>query len=319
MINNVNLLDRIIQSCEIRPSDTVLELGAGNGAITSRLMAIAKKVYICENDSTLAKESLNRASMEGYTNVELVEGEAMSSKFPQFDVCVSNLPFSLSAPILFKLIRHRPLWRSSLMIVQREFADSLIADPGERNYSRLSLNSSVFVRTERVHRINGGCFYPVPPVESSLIRLTPRNPPPTFDFDEFNQLTRTAFLEKRKTLKTVFKRPSVLKMLEHNYKEYCSFNSIPTSVQPFPQYLLGVIESIGLADVPSKYVSPERMEALLDSLHRAGIYFANIGLKGTEAVMDIQNDDVHEFIPEESYQTSEPQHPDEQLEIPVVS
>jgi 18S rRNA (adenine1779-N6/adenine1780-N6)-dimethyltransferase len=275
MITNEDLLSRIVESSGIRTSDTVLELGSGSGALTMRLIPISRKVVVCESDPVLSKETIKRVESEEYTNIELLRGGALSVAFPRFDVCVSNLPYSLSAPILFKLIRHRPLWRSSLLILQREFTDALIADPGERNYSRLSMNASVFVRSERIHRINGGCFYPVPPVESALVRLTPRNPPPIFDFDEFNELTRVAFIEKRKALKTVFSRPSVLASLELKYKEFCSFHRISTSPISFPKYLQEIIESVGLAEYPAKALPAEAMEALLLALHEKGIYFTS--------------------------------------------
>lgn len=261
----------------MRPSDTVLELGSGSGAVTSRLLPVARKVYVSESDAMLSHETLARAEGEGYTNIKGLSGDALTCDWPQFDVCISNLPFSMSVPILFRLIRHRPLWRSVVMILQREFADALIAEPGERNYSRLSMNASVFVRSERVHRINGACFYPVPPVESAVVRLTPRVPPPQFDFAEFNALTKIAFIEKRRGLKTLFKRPFVQKMLETNYKKYCSFHRIATSPVPFPEYLKGVIESTGLADVPVKQLPPEAMEELLSRLNESGIFFSSIG------------------------------------------
>lgn len=144
MISDIHLLDKIIESSGIRSTDTVLELGSGYGALTSRLVGIARKVVTCELDPTLAQETVKRVLGEGFANLEMLEGDALQVPFPRFDVCVSNLPYALSAPVLFRLIQHRPLWRSLTMITQREFADALVADPGERNFSRLSLNASVF-------------------------------------------------------------------------------------------------------------------------------------------------------------------------------
>ena len=277
LITNEDLLDKIVASAGVRASDTVLELGSGSGAVTSRLLAVARKVYYSESDAMLAHETLKRAEGEGYTNIDQLKGDCLVDPWPRFDVCVSNLPFSMSAPVLFRLIRHRPLWRTAVVILQREFVDALISEPGERNYSRLSLNASVFVRSERVHRINGACFYPVPPVESAVVRLTPRNPPPKFDFAEFNELTKLAFIEKKRALKTVFGRPFVQKLLETNYKTYCSFHRIATSPVSFPEYLKRVVESTGLHNCPVKHLPPEAMETLLSRMHEAGIYLTSIG------------------------------------------
>jgi 18S rRNA (adenine1779-N6/adenine1780-N6)-dimethyltransferase len=313
VITNEDLLDKIVAAAGVRPSDAVLELGSGSGAVTSRLLAVARRVFYSESDAMLSHETLKRAEGEEYTNIEQLKGDALAVPWPSFDVCVSNLPFSMSAPVLFRLIRHRPLWRSAVLIVQREFADALIAEPGERNYSRLSMNASVFVRSERVHRINGACFFPVPPVESAVVRLSPRNPPPQFDFNEFNELTKIAFIEKKRALKTVFSRPFVQKMLETNYKTYCSFHQIPTSHISFPIYLRSALDSTGLQDCPVKQLPPEAMEHVLSVLHASGIYFTSIGsskrlvsgfstaleqnIVGASQVESVVQDDKTEYIP----------------------
>ncbi len=125
-------------------------------------------------------------------------------------------------------------------------------------------------------RINGGCFYPVPPVESALINIFPRNPPPVFDFSEFNSLTKMCFCEKRRTLKNVFTRPAIQKQLELNYKMHCSFQRIPASTLPFPKYLEGILVKSGLADYPAKYLRPTDMERLLEAFHGEGIFFAKV-------------------------------------------
>ncbi len=277
IITNEDLVDRIINALSARSTDTVLELGSGSGSITSRLLPIARSVVSNENDPVLSNETRMRAEAQGFTNLSIMEGEAQSVPFPRFDVCFSNLPYSLSAPILFKLISHRPLWRSAVLILQREFTDALLAEAGERNYSRLSMNASVFVRTERLHRINGACFYPVPPVESALVRLNPRNPPPVFDLTEFNAMTKIAFIEKKRALKSVFSRPFVELTLERSYKNFCSFHRIPTSPMPFPKYILSVLVDSGLADYPVKHLTAEAMEHLLTCFHERGIFFSSIG------------------------------------------
>lgn len=236
-----------------------------------------RAVIANDSDDTLLHETVSRVQAAGYTNLDMINGDALNTRFPRFDVCFSNLPFSVSAPILFKLIAHRPMWRSAVLILQREFTDALLAEAGERNYSRLSMNASIFVRTERIQRINGACFYPVPPVESALVRLTPRNPPPVFDLLEFNSMTKIAFIEKKRALKAVFSRPFVELTLERNYKNYCSFHRIPTSTLPFPKYLQSALADSGLADYPAKHLTPEAMEYLLNFFHERGIFFSSLG------------------------------------------
>jgi 18S rRNA (adenine1779-N6/adenine1780-N6)-dimethyltransferase len=276
MITNKDLIDKVVDAANIKSTDTILELGSGFGTVTSRLVSVARKVLISESDANLAEESLKKFTAEGFTNVQYLSGGALEAIFPRFDICISHLPYSLSAPIIFKLIKHRPLWRTCVMFVQREFADALIADPGERNYTRLSMNTSIFFRTERITRVNGACFYPVPPIESALVRLTPRVPPPRFDFDEFNSLVKTVFIEKKRNLKYIFSRPSVEKQLEVNYKNFCSFYRFATNPMGFQKYLMSAIDDAGLSNYCAKQLPPEAMEHLLNLLHNRGIYFVNM-------------------------------------------
>ena len=273
MIANEHLIDKIIEAGEIRPSDTVLELGCGTGTLTSRLVPIARKVYVCESDENLAEETLARVRGEGYRNIEYISGDALLAQFPQFDVCVSNLPFSLSVPILFKLIQHRLRWRTSVLVFQREFTDALIADPGERNYSRLSMNVSMFLRSERLLRINGAMFFPAVHVESALVRVVPRVPFPLFEFSEFDKLVQICFFEKKRSIQNVFNRPDIMRQLEANYKVWCAKNGKVFDIRPFPEFFNSVLKSSNLENACARKLTPEAMEHLLLNFHGAGIFF----------------------------------------------
>jgi len=275
-ITNENLLDKIVDTARIRSSDTVLELGASTGSLTCKLLPLAHRVISMESERSFLNESEKRCRDLGYSNVQHIHGDALRWDFPRFEVCVSNLPFGLSAPMLVKLVKHRPLWRSCVMVLQREFVDALIADPGERNYSRLSMNMSMFFRTERITRINGASFYPVSNVEASLVRLHPRNPPPCIDFEEWNALVRTCFIEKKTNLRRNFSRPSVQKLLEANYKNCCSYYEEPTSPIPFSKYLESALVDSGLSQYCVKQLPPDAMEHLLELLHSRGIYFTSM-------------------------------------------
>jgi|LauGreDrversion4_2_1035121.scaffolds.fasta_scaffold08960_4 18S rRNA (adenine1779-N6/adenine1780-N6)-dimethyltransferase len=313
MIQDDHLVEKVIDSLRIRSTDTVLELGGGNGSITSRLLPISKDVISIENDARFMNENMKRCRDLGFSSVRHIQCDALKMEYPRFDVCVSNLPFSLSAPLLIKLVKHRPLWRSCVLIVQREFADALIADPGERNYSRLSMNMSLFFRTERVARINGASFYPVTPVEAALIRLDPRNPPPAFDFDEWNAVVKACFIEKKTNLRRAFTRPSMVKLLEVNYKSFCSFHQHPTSPLPFSQYLQAAITDSGLSHYCAKQLPPDAIEHLLETLHLRGIYFTTLPSRVDKQLVGMTTPTIPETVV--------PEIPTlvDQFAIPVVS
>ncbi|TEB18283.1 hypothetical protein C9890_0415, partial [Perkinsus sp. BL_2016] len=172
------------------------------------------------------------------------------------------------------------------------------------------MNAALFVRSERVHRINGACFYPVPPIESALVRLTPRNPPPMFNFAEFSAMTKIAFIEKKRGLKTVFSRPFVERTLEAHYKQFCSYHRIPTSTLAFPKYLQSALTDSGLAEYPAKHLAPEAMEHLLGLFHERGIFFTNIGASPSLTKIGNESEIGEELLfPIQSVQASPSQPP----------
>ena len=109
---------------------------------------------------------------------------------------------------------------------QREFAMRLVAKPGDSTYGRLSANVQLLAKVDHIMKVGKNNFRPPPKVESSVVRLEPRQPPPPIDFDEWDGLLRILFLRKNKTVAANFKTDSVLSMLEHNYKTWCSLRGL---------------------------------------------------------------------------------------------
>lgn len=111
---------------------------------------------------------------------------------------------------------------------QREFALRLVARPGDELYCRLSVNVQLYAKVDHVMKVGKNNFRPPPQVESSVVRLEPKNPPPPVDPKEFDGLLRILFVRKHKTLAANFKQTTVLSMLEQNYKTYCSAHEMVT-------------------------------------------------------------------------------------------
>lgn len=108
---------------------------------------------------------------------------------------------------------------------QREFAMRLIARPKDSLFCRLSINTQLLAHTSHVVKVGKNCFKPPPKVESSVIRLDPRNPPPPVHFLEWDGLIRLAFSRKNKTLSAIFRQKSVLELLEKNYKTFLALRN----------------------------------------------------------------------------------------------
>ncbi|MHB8606144.1 MAG: rRNA adenine N-6-methyltransferase family protein, partial [Thermoplasmatota archaeon] len=123
-LRDTRVADRAVAFADVRASDVVLEIGPGKGVLTRPLAAVAARVVAIELDKTLAASL--RAELPA--NVELIEGDAVKVEWPRFDLCVSNLPYQVSSPVLFKLLE-TPGWRAAVLMVQREFAERLVAKP----------------------------------------------------------------------------------------------------------------------------------------------------------------------------------------------
>lgn len=108
---------------------------------------------------------------------------------------------------------------------QREFAERLVAKPGDKLYCRLSINTQLLARVDMLMKVGKNNFRPPPKVESNVVRIEPRNPPPPINYQEWDGLTRIGFVRKNKTLSAAFKQTAVMTMLEKNYKLHCSLNN----------------------------------------------------------------------------------------------
>lgn len=114
----------------------------------------------------------------------------MKVDLPYFDVCVANIPYQISSPLTFKLLAHQPPYRCAVLMYQREFALRLVAKPGSNLFCRLSLNAQLLAKVDHLMKISKNSFRPPPKVESSIIRIEPKNPAPPVNFEEWDGMVR---------------------------------------------------------------------------------------------------------------------------------
>ena len=226
ILKNPLVVTSMVEKAAIKPTDVVLEVGPGTGNLTVKLLAVAKKVIAFEIDPRLAAELQKRVQSLGLSGkLELVIGDVLKvPNLPFFDVCVANLPYQISSPFVFRLLLHRPFFRSAVLMFQREFAERLVAKPGSKLYCRLSVNVQLLAKVANLIRVGKGNFRPPPKVDSSVIRLEPINPPPPISFREWDALLRICFSRKNKTLKAAFHNKSVLQMLEKNQRTHMALS-----------------------------------------------------------------------------------------------
>ncbi len=196
---------REIDYLQISRTDTVLEVGPGLGVLTSRLVPEADKVIAIELDHDIASYVRRE-----FKTVELIESDALDAKWPIFDRFISNIPYSISSPLIFKLLDHE--FKMAVIMVQKEFADRMVAKADTDDYSRLSVSVYYRAKAEMMEKVGRHCFWPEPEVDSAVIRLTPR-PPPFKVKDErlFHKLVEVLFLQRRKKISTILRSKGYVK------------------------------------------------------------------------------------------------------------
>jgi 16S rRNA (adenine1518-N6/adenine1519-N6)-dimethyltransferase len=197
-----NIAELEIKQADIKNDDIVLEIGPGKGILTKILAEKAKKVIAIEIDESLI-DKLKKILPE---NVDLIHDDALKFDFdelPKFNKIVSNLPFKISSPITFKFLEYD--FELAVLIYQKEFAERLIASPGTKNYSRLSVSIYYKSICSLIRTIPKSCFKPQPSVDSSLIKIIPRESPPFEVINEkfFFNLTKNLFNYRRKKIKNI--------------------------------------------------------------------------------------------------------------------
>ena len=197
------ILKRIIEYGRLDSNDTVLEIGAGYGNLTAELAEKAGKVIAIEIDPELA------ISISRWKNVDVITGDAIKIEFPQFNKVISNLPYSISSPITFKLLRCK--FEFGILMYQHEFAKRMVALPGNKDYSRLSIAVQYFADVELLEVVPPGAFSKLPEVNSAIVKLTPRPPPYKVD-DEgfFMKFIAAVFSQRRKKLRNAIMNNATL-------------------------------------------------------------------------------------------------------------
>lgn len=299
ILKNPLVITTMLEKAALRATDVVLEIGPGTGNMTVRMLERAKKVIACEIDTRLAAELQKRVQATPLQpKLQVLIGDFLKAELPFFDLCIANVPYQISSPLIFKLLLHRPLFRCAVLMFQREFAQRLVAKPGDKLYCRLSINTQLLARVDMLMKVGKNNFKPPPKVESSVVRLEPKNPPPPVNFTEWDGLTRIAFLRKNKTLAATFKVNSVIEMLEKNYKLYRSlrnevdydpifnififaFNALFTYIYiqeieenfNMQEKVMGILEEQGMSTNRARSMDIDEFMRLLLAFNSAGIHF----------------------------------------------
>jgi 16S rRNA (adenine1518-N6/adenine1519-N6)-dimethyltransferase len=195
-------------------SGTVVEIGAGLGALTEPLIERAARVVAIERDRDLCpilRETFAGAIADA--KLELFEADAKTMDFaalfasrPAPHVLAGNLPYQLTGPLLEKATTLAADIDRAVFMVQAEVADRLLAAPGSEDYGALTVFVSAAFDIARALHVGRGAFHPRPQVDSAVVVLTPLRPPRAVETDRFRQAVRAAFTQRRKTLRNAWSK-----------------------------------------------------------------------------------------------------------------
>ncbi|KAI1005439.1 Dimethyladenosine transferase [Podosphaera aphanis] len=231
ILKNPGVAEAIVSKAFLKPSDTVLEVGPGTGNLTVRILEKAKKVIAVELDPRMAAEVTKRVQGKPeQKRLEVLLGDVIKmDTLPSFDVCISNTPYQISSPLVFKLLSlpHPP--RTSILMFQREFALRLTARPGDPLYCRLSVNAQFWSKITHIMKVGKNNFKPPPQVESSVVRIEPKmgSERPGVSWDEWDGMLRICFVRKNRTMRASWLgTKEVLALVERNYRVWCAMNNV---------------------------------------------------------------------------------------------
>lgn len=203
------IAERIVALADLRGDETVLEIGPGRGALTALLAARCRRLVLVEVDRDLAAALRTRYAEA--PQVELVEGDVLRVDLaarlggnPPATV-IANLPYNISTPVLMRLLATPELFHRLVLMLQHEVAERLCATPGGRTYGALSVVVQAIAEARIALRVPAGAFKPVPRVESAVVVITPRRPPPLDPRrrQALRGAVRAAFTRRRKQLVNV--------------------------------------------------------------------------------------------------------------------
>lgn len=205
----------MVKYARVSKDDIILEIGAGYGALTCKIADRAGKVYAIEEDGKIC--GTLRHNCEGWDNIEVIEGNALKLDFPTFDKVVSNLPYSISSKITFKLLEHD--FDLGILMYQYEFAKKMVAEAGSKHYTRLSVVVQSCSNVRILELTPEDAFIPKSKVKSAIVEIFPRKRVE----EPFLSFVKTIFSHRRKKMKNVI-------ILSHILGEDTDLDCLPSEL-----------------------------------------------------------------------------------------
>lgn len=206
-LTDINIIRKIADTAELDKNDLVVEIGPGIGSLTAQLAERAGQVIAVEIDRHLLEplsETLGR-----YGNVRVIHADIMETDLSELTAgwdgplkVVSNLPYYITTPIIMNLLESSIPWALLVFMVQKEVVSRMVAEPGSKDYSALSVAVRYYAEPKLAFHVSRNCFIPKPDVDSAVVKLKkrPLEQPGDADREFLFKVIRGAFGQRRKTL-----------------------------------------------------------------------------------------------------------------------
>ena len=193
-----NTIRKVVAASGVSKSDRVLEIGAGPGSLTLGLAAAAESVVAVEIDTHIVP--VLRDAVAGASNVEVVVGDALNLDYAGFGAnrLVANLPYNIATQIVLLALEGAPAITSLTVMTQKEAGERLVAGPGSKVYGATSVLTAFHGEARLAGTISRRAFYPVPNVDSVMVRIERRASDPGIDRGRFYRVVKAAFSQRRK-------------------------------------------------------------------------------------------------------------------------
>lgn len=208
-LHDPNTVRRIVAAAELSADDHVVEVGPGLGSLTLGLIDTAASVTALEIDPRLAgrlSTTVETFAPQYAERLSVINTDALKVARADFDVAptalVANLPYNVSVPVLLHLLAELPSIRRVLVMVQKEVADRLAAQPGSKIYGVPSVKAAFYGDVSRAGTIGKHVFWPAPNIESGLVRIDVSETAPRSVRNSIFPLVDAAFAQRRKTLRS---------------------------------------------------------------------------------------------------------------------
>jgi 16S rRNA (adenine1518-N6/adenine1519-N6)-dimethyltransferase len=196
-----NTVRKVVAAAALDGSERVLEIGAGVGSLTVALAGAAAHVVTVEIDSRLI--AILQETLVGHANVDVVHANALHEDLGALGAnrVVANLPYNIATPLVMKVLGEVPMVEELTVMTQKEVGERLAAGPGSRVYGQASVMVAYHARASVAASVSRRAFYPVPRVDSVVVRISRRPRKVSVDLEHLRAIVRAAFAQRRKTLR----------------------------------------------------------------------------------------------------------------------